>query len=125
MIERSIQRDTLGLGHWREPADWCKAPFSHTVTTVADITGMVDGWQIYNSGVVVTLAVQPIEGAFRSRGLSFEGRRMSGARRRTTAMAPAACSRQRCASPSHKRKVDHQTRIKSEPSNKFADNGAD
>jgi hypothetical protein len=29
---------------------------------------MVDGWQIYNSGVVVTLAVQPIEGAFRSRG---------------------------------------------------------
>jgi hypothetical protein len=30
----------------------------------ADRTGMVDGWQIYNSGVVVTLAVHPIEGPF-------------------------------------------------------------
>jgi hypothetical protein len=64
MAERNIQRDTLGLGHWREPADWCSEPFSHTVTMVADVTGMADGWQIYNSGVVVTLAVHPIEGPF-------------------------------------------------------------
>jgi hypothetical protein len=64
MIGRNIQRDTLGLGHWREPADWCKVPFTHTVTTVADVTGRVDGWRIYNSGVRVTLAVHPTEGPF-------------------------------------------------------------
>ncbi len=23
MIERNIQRDTCGLGYWREPKDWC------------------------------------------------------------------------------------------------------
>jgi hypothetical protein len=63
-IERNIQRDTLGLGHWSQPENWCKEPFSHTVTTVADITGQRDGWHIYNSGVVVTLAVQPLEGPF-------------------------------------------------------------
>jgi hypothetical protein len=64
MIERNIQRDTLGLGHWSQPENWCKEPFSHTVTTVADITGQQDGWRIYNSGVVVTLVVQPLEGPF-------------------------------------------------------------
>jgi hypothetical protein len=64
MIGRNIQRDTLGFGHWREPADWCKVPFTHTVTTVADVTGRVDGWRIYNSGVRVTLAVHPTEGPF-------------------------------------------------------------
>ncbi len=63
-IERRIQCDTLGLGHWREPADWCREPFSHTVTMVADLMGMMDGWQIYNSGVLVTLTVQPLEGPF-------------------------------------------------------------
>jgi len=63
-IERRIQRDTLGLGHWREPADWCREPFSHTVTMVADLMGMMDGWQIYNSGVLVTLTVQLLEGPF-------------------------------------------------------------
>ncbi len=63
-IERNIQRDTLGLGHWRQPENWCTEPFSHTVTMVADVMGMMDGWQIYNSGVLVTLAVHPIEGPF-------------------------------------------------------------
>jgi hypothetical protein len=64
MIERNIQRDTLGLGYWREPSDWCTEPFSHTVTTVCDATGQQGGWLLYNSGVVLTLAVHPIEGPF-------------------------------------------------------------
>ena len=64
MLERNIQRDTCGLGYWREPKDWCTEPFSHTVTTVADATGQQGGWLLYNSGVVVTLAVHPIEGPF-------------------------------------------------------------
>src|SRR5260370_21576999 len=64
MIERNIQRDTCGLGYWREPKDWCTEPFSHTVTTVCDVTGQQGGWLLYNSGVVVTLAVHPIEGPF-------------------------------------------------------------
>jgi hypothetical protein len=63
-IERNIQRDTCGLGYWREPDDWCKEPFSHTVTTVCDVMGQQGGWHLYNSGVVVTLTVHPIEGPF-------------------------------------------------------------
>jgi hypothetical protein len=63
-MERRIQHDTCGLGQWRQPADWCTEPFSHTVTTVCDVIGQQGGWHLYNSGVVVTLAVQPIEGPF-------------------------------------------------------------
>jgi hypothetical protein len=63
-MERNIQRDTCGLGYWREPEDWCKEPFSHTVTTVCGLDGQQGGWHLYNSGVVVTLTVHPIEGPF-------------------------------------------------------------
>jgi hypothetical protein len=63
-IERNIQRDTLGLGYWRQPKDCCTEPFSHTVTTVADATRQQGDWLLYNSGVVVTLAIHPIEGPF-------------------------------------------------------------
>lgn len=63
-IERRIQLDTCGLGYWREPEDWCKEPFSHTVTTVCGLDGQQRGWHLYNSGVVVTLAVHPMEGPF-------------------------------------------------------------
>jgi hypothetical protein len=50
--------------YWREPADWCTEPFSHTVTTVCDVTGQQGGWLLYNSGVVVTVTAHPIEGPF-------------------------------------------------------------
>jgi hypothetical protein len=69
-LERRIQRNTCGLGHWREPRDWSSEPFSHTVTTVCGLDGHQGGWQIYNSGVVVTLAVQPIAGPF-TRGAPY------------------------------------------------------
>ena len=74
MIERNIQRDTCGLGYWREPKDWCTEPFSHTVTTVADATGQQGGWLLYNSGVIVTLAVHPVEGPF-VRGVPYVWRK--------------------------------------------------
>ena len=63
-MERNIQRDTCGLGHWRQPEEWDKEPFSHTVTIVTDLTGHLGGWQIYNSGVTVALINHPIEGPF-------------------------------------------------------------
>jgi len=63
-MERNIQRDTCGLGHWRQPEEWDKEPFSHTVTMVTDWTGHMGGWQIYNSGVTVALISHPIEGPF-------------------------------------------------------------
>jgi hypothetical protein len=63
-MERNIQRDTCGLGHWRQPEKWDKEPFSHTVTVVTDWTGHMGGWQIYNSGVTVALINHPIEGPF-------------------------------------------------------------
>jgi hypothetical protein len=69
-MERSIQRDTCGLGHWREPAGWGSEAFSHTVTMVADLMGHVGGWQIYNSGVTVALDVHPIEWPF-TRGVPY------------------------------------------------------
>jgi hypothetical protein len=69
-MERSIQRDTCGLGHWREPAGWGSEAFSHTVTMVADRMGHMGGWQIYNSGVTVALDVHPIEGPF-TRGAPY------------------------------------------------------
>ena len=62
-MERNIQRDTCGLGHWRQPEEWDKEPFSHTVTMVTDWTGHMGGWQIYNSGVTVALINR---GSFRS-----------------------------------------------------------
>jgi hypothetical protein len=64
MIERNTEHDTLGLGHWSEPADWCKVPFSHTVTVANDAWGYMGGWHIYNSGVVVALDVQSLDGPF-------------------------------------------------------------
>jgi hypothetical protein len=63
-MERNIQRDTCGLGHWRQPDEWDKEPFSHTVTMVTDWTGHMGGWQIYNSGVTVALISHPIAGPF-------------------------------------------------------------
>jgi hypothetical protein len=63
-MERNIQRDTCGLGHWRQPEEWDKEPFSHTVTMVTDWTGHMGGWQIYNSGVTVALINHPIEEPF-------------------------------------------------------------
>ena len=89
LIERNIQRDTLGLGHWREPADWCTEPFSHTVTMVADVTGKKDDWQIYNSGVVVTLVVQPPEGPF-VRGVPYVWCKAAHNRNGTSGVYPTA-----------------------------------
>jgi hypothetical protein len=63
-MERNIKRNTCGLGHWRQPEEWDKEPFSHTVTMVTDWTGHMGGWQIYNSGVTVALIEHPIEGPF-------------------------------------------------------------
>src|SRR6266851_9802367 len=89
MIERNIQRATCGLGYWREPKDWCTEPFSHTVTTVADATGQQGGWLLYNSGVVVTLAVHPIEGPF-VRGVPYVWCKAAHDRNGNSGMYPTA-----------------------------------
>jgi hypothetical protein len=89
MIERNIQRATLGLGYWRLPSDWCTEPFSHTVTTVCDLDGQQGGWHLYNSGVVVTLAVHPIEGPF-VRGVPYVWCRAAHDRNGNSGVYPTA-----------------------------------
>jgi hypothetical protein len=54
-IERAIQRDTLGLGHWRQPDDWQKVGYSHTVTVAAKPGDDYEGRPHFNSGVTLAL----------------------------------------------------------------------
>jgi hypothetical protein len=58
-IERAIQRDTLGLGHGRQPDDWQKVGYSHTVTVATKPGDDYEGRPHFNSGVTLALAQMP------------------------------------------------------------------
>jgi hypothetical protein len=66
-MQRRIEADTCGLGHWQQPEGWNYPTFSHTVTHV---DGNADHWLPYVTGCTIALAVHPADQPF-TRGAAY------------------------------------------------------
>ena len=66
-MQRRIEADTCGLGHWQQPEGWNYPTFSHTVTHV---DGNADHWLPYVTGCTIALAVHSADQPF-MRGAAY------------------------------------------------------